>query len=72
MIPIEVPAGSIFKGHEAFVVQDLVISASATRYLRERWVTPDGRTILTPVPQGVGPRRADQRAISARNCVVSC
>lgn len=52
VIPIEVPAGSIFKGHEAFLVQDLVISASATRYLRERWVTPDGRTILAPLPQG--------------------
>ena len=30
-----------------------MISANATRYLRERWVTPDGRTILAPLPQGV-------------------
>ena len=47
------PEGSCFKGHEPFLVQDLVISASATRYLRERWVTPDGRTILAPLPDGV-------------------
>jgi Transposase IS66 family len=47
------PEGSCFKGHEPFLVQDLVISASATRYLRERWVTPDGRTIVAPLPDGV-------------------
>ena len=48
-----VPEGSCFKGHEPFLVQDLVISASATRYQRERWVTPDGHTILAPLPEGV-------------------
>jgi hypothetical protein len=48
-----VPEGSCFKGHEPFLVQDLVISANATRYLRERWVTPDGRTILAPLPEGI-------------------
>lgn len=48
-----VPEGSCFKGHEPFLVRDLVISASATRYLRERWVTPDGHTILAPLPEGV-------------------
>ena len=36
-----------------FLVQDLVISATATCYLRERWVTPDRRTILAPLPQGI-------------------
>jgi len=53
VIGIEVPPGSIFKGHEPFLVQDLVISANATCYLRERWITPDGRTILAPLPQGI-------------------
>ena len=48
-----VPEGSCFKGHEPFLVQDLVISASATRYQRERWITPDGRSILAPLPEGV-------------------
>jgi hypothetical protein len=50
VIGIEVPPGSIFKGHEPFLVQDLVISANATCYLRERWITPDGRTILASLP----------------------
>ena len=48
-----IPEGSVFKGHEPFLVQDLVISASATCYQRERWVTPDGRTILAPLPEGI-------------------
>ena len=47
-----VPEGSRFKGHEPFLVQDLIISARATCYQRERWVTPDGRTILAPLPEG--------------------
>jgi hypothetical protein len=42
-----------FKGHEPFLVQDLVISVRATCYQRERWVTPDGRTILAPLPEGI-------------------
>lgn len=53
VIRIEVPPGAVFKGHEAFLVQDLVISATATCYLRERWITPDGQTILAPLPQGI-------------------
>ena len=53
LIRIEVPSGSTFKGLESFLVQDLVISATATCYLRERWVTPDGRTILAPLPEGI-------------------
>jgi hypothetical protein len=34
------------------LVQDLVLSVRAIRYRRERWVTPDGQTIIASLPKG--------------------
>ena len=48
-----VPPGSIFKGYELYQVQDIVLSARAVCYRRERWLTPDGKTILAPLPGGI-------------------
>lgn len=53
VVKATIPEGSVFKGHEPFLVQELTISLSATRYRRERWVTADGRTILAPLPEGI-------------------
>ena len=53
VVKADVPPGSVFKGYKPFLVQDLVISVSATRYRRECWVTPEGRTILAPLPEGI-------------------
>ena len=45
-----IPAGSRFKGTRDFVVQDLVIRAHNIRYRLERWVTPDGKTLVGQLP----------------------
>jgi urease accessory protein UreE len=36
-----------------FVVQELVLQAPVIRHRRERWTTPDGQTVLAPLPSGV-------------------
>jgi hypothetical protein len=49
------PAGSVAKGYEEYIVQELVMRAETTRYLRERIVTADGQSLLAPLPAGVLP-----------------
>jgi hypothetical protein len=49
------PAGSVSNGYEEYFVQELVFQGKVTRYLRERIVTPDGQTLLAPLPADVLP-----------------
>jgi Transposase IS66 family len=51
----DAPPGSRAKGYEPFVVQELHITPKVTRYWRQRVLTPDGRTLLAPLPPDVLP-----------------
>lgn len=48
-----VPEGSTFKGYEDFTIQGLVLQARNTLYQRERWQTPDGGSMVAPLPAEV-------------------
>jgi hypothetical protein len=53
VIRATVPPGSRFRGYQDFLVQDLVPRTEAVRYRRERWLTPEGRLVVAPLPGGV-------------------
>ena len=54
MLTVSAPAGSRFKGYESYLVQELEVRTRAVRYRRERWLTPDGRTVVAPRDKPVG------------------
>src|SRR4051812_36676268 len=53
VLTVGAPPGSRRKGYQPYTVQDLVLAPRVIRYRRERWVTPDGRELVAPLPPEV-------------------
>lgn len=48
-----VPEGSVHKGHQDYVVQDLIIKTHNTLYRLERWRLPNGNYLTASLPKSV-------------------
>src|SRR5574337_474635 len=47
------PPGSRHKGYDDIIVQDIAFKPEVTLYRRERFATPDGRTVAADLPAGI-------------------
>jgi len=53
VVKADPPTGSRNKGFEDIVVQELSLFPQVTRYRRERWETPDGKTIIADLDPAI-------------------
>ena len=52
VIKTDAPMGSRFKGYEDDLVQDIQCCPHTVLLRRERWLTPEGRCLVAPLPAG--------------------
>lgn len=52
LIAVEnVPVGSVRKGYQSYIIQDLMVQSVVTKYRLERWQLPDGSPIVATLPK---------------------
>lgn len=51
--PEQVPPGSVFKGYQDYVVQELELRVHTTCYRCERWQTPGGSEVVGQLPEAL-------------------
>ena len=51
--PVDLLEGAVFKGYKDYTVQDLIIQPFNTKYRRERWLLPNGETVIASLPSEV-------------------
>ncbi|HAU1796575.1 TPA: transposase [Legionella pneumophila] len=52
LIAVEnVPLGSVRKGYQSYIIQDLMVKSVVTKYRLERWQLPDGSSIVATLPK---------------------
>jgi len=52
-LEVDAPPRSRFKGYARYLVQDLMIRPHVTCFRRQCWQTPDGKTVMAPLPAGI-------------------
>ena len=50
---IEVPSGAVRNGYQTYTVQGLLIQPEVVHYKCARWRTPDGKSVVAPLPDHV-------------------